>query len=182
MMDYVSMSPYTGWHSSDANIFMGKYTANFCQSISMGHWMFAIHPFYYVAHMHGLVQDCSNYIIDALLMPESSLNTSMSTSSYLLFYDTIYYIAGYSNSISHNATFCIDVWCVCPFLLQNGVLWGICPMHCGICGICETCLFASYGTIWDRSRKFYTNTVVSTLRGVLWVCNSFEIAFASTWL
>ena len=33
-----------------------------------------------------------------------------------------------------SAHFCYKmVFCVCRFLLQNGVLWDICLMHCGIC-------------------------------------------------
>ena len=44
-----------------------------------------------------------------------------------------------TSPISHNAPLCsrnVHTY-VCTFLLQNGALWDICPMHCGICGIWE---------------------------------------------
>ena len=38
-------------------------------------------------------------------------------------------------AISHNATFCDRNVHMCAHLLQNGALWDICLVHCGICEI-----------------------------------------------
>ena len=64
------------------------------------------------------------------------------------------YIATTSHEwpVSHNALFCNRN--VCTFLLQNGALWDICFIRCGICDIgLFTCLFYTTSVllmIWRR--------------------------------
>ena len=48
-----------------------------------------------------------------------------------------------TSPMSHNAPFCNRNVHVCTFLLQNGALWDIYLMHCGIC---ETGLLADIGS------------------------------------
>ena len=43
---------------------------------------------------------------------------------------------------------------ICTFLLQNGALWDICLMHCGIC---EMDLFSGMTLVWQR---YYSMTII----------------------
>ena len=59
--------------------------------------------------------------------------------------------------VSHNASFCNRNVHVCTFLLQNGALWDMGPVHCGICAT---------GLIDRRDKLQYTNFLSRKLQNV----------------
>ena len=51
-----------------------------------------------------------------------------------------------TSPVSHNAPFWNRNWSMCAhFFLQNGALWDICLMHCGVC---EMVLFYTHPSDW----------------------------------
>ena len=76
-------------------------------------------------------------------------------------------------AITHNAPFCNRN--VCTFLLQNGALWDIFLMHCGIC---ETCLLHDAPLISNRA-PFKCITMTSHERHVVSNYRSSDCLFNS---
>ena len=88
--------------------------------------------------------------------------------------------------IFHNAPFCNRNVHMCTFLLQNGALWDICLLHCGICKMCLLtvclCLMALQPNLgwvglwgflwWTPSAKRKDHHGVSSGWSSVWHCSN----------